>query len=150
MLVIFPGAEYVFDTKGKCKIFAIKPTADNKLPIDAMWDGDHKDDNNKTAYLLLATGMHLFSIDSTTAFYQGEVNVFSPTAFHLPFLPPAFRRVREGYVFTGVYLSTGGGGYPQPLVPGPKPASGPRSFFGGGGTPVLPLVLPNEGYPQPG
>ena len=42
-------------------------------------------------------------------------------------LPPVFRRLRDGYVFTGVCLSTGG-----------TPVSGPRPLTGeGGDTPLF-------------
>ena len=72
MFFVFLGAEYVFDTKGTCKIYTIP-----KRPDDAVWDTDHLDKDNKTAYLLLATGTQLFQVNETTTqkYYQGPVSI---------------------------------------------------------------------------
>ena len=72
MFFVFLGAEYVFDTKGTCKIYTI-----TKRPDDAVWDTDRLDKDNKTAYVLLATGMQLFQVNETTTqkYYQGPVSI---------------------------------------------------------------------------
>ena len=50
------------------------------------------------------------------------------------------RSATGGYVFTGVCLFRGEG-VPQPLVPDPFQACGPRSFLGGREEGTQPLVL---------
>ena len=71
----------------------------------------------------------------SSMFFSSEGCFVFLTMLHGTFrLPIArIRSTKEGNVFTLFVSSLGGGvGVPQSLVPGPFPASGPRSFPGGG------------------
>ena len=98
-----------------------------------------------------ASSQHWFCVDvilqsATFVELQEHLGMQIGGFIYSPLLPPAYVVRREGTVFTGVCLSTGGGGGGLPdRVP---PRGGPGTPRGGGGGGVPDRVPPRGGVPS--